>query len=94
MAKNFKKNVAEQFISTATEEPEAPKQIQGEGLNIPIGYKLVKENKSVRLQLLIRPTTKETIKKLAEAQGISVNDLINKILDEYAERKADHDRTS
>ena len=86
--KDFKKNTAEMFISTAAEEPEAPKQIQGEGVTIPIGYKLVKENKSARLQLLIRPTTKEIIKKTAEAQGISVNDLINNILDEYAERKA------
>ena len=86
MAKNFKKNTAELFISAADEPQEAPQQIQ-EGVNIPKGYKLVKENKSERMQLLVRPVVKEAIKKEAEAQGLSMNELVNGIFEEYLERK-------
>lgn len=86
MAKNFKKNPAELFISAADEvQTEAP-QAQ-EGVVIPKGYKLVKENKSERMQLLVRPATKEAIKAEAAAQGLSMNDLINNIFEEYLERK-------
>lgn len=81
--KDFKKNPVEMFIST--EEPqEAPAP---EGVTIPKGYKLVKENKSERMQLLVRPATKDAIRQAAAAQGISMNDLVNQILDEYAERQ-------
>ena len=81
--KDFKKNPVEMFIST--EEPqETPAP---EGVTIPKGYKLVKENKSERMQLLVRPATKEAIRQAAAAQGISMNDLVNQILDEYAERQ-------
>ena len=84
--KDFKKNTAELFISAA-EEQEAPQQMQDTGANIPKGYKLVKENKSERMQLLIRPTLKEAIKAEAEAQGLSMNDLVNNIFEEHLERK-------
>ena len=84
--KDFKKNTAELFISAADEPQEAPQQTQ-EGLAIPKGYKLVKEYKSERMQLLVRPATKEAIKQAAAAQGVSMNDLVNQILDEYAERQ-------
>ena len=83
--KNFK-NPAMQFISAADEEGQQETQ-QQEGVAIPKGYKLVKENKSERMQLLVRPATKEAIKKAAAAQGLSMNDLVNNILDEYAERQ-------
>lgn len=84
--KDFKKNTAELFISAADEQPEAPQQTQEE-IFVPKGYKLVKENKSERMQLLIRPATKEAIRQAAAAQGLSMNDLVNQILDEYAERQ-------
>ncbi len=84
--KDFKKNTAELFISAA-EEQEAPQQMQDTGANIPKGYKLVKENKSERMQLLIRPTLKDAIRKEADAQGLSMNDLVNNIFEEYLERK-------
>lgn len=80
--KSFK-NPAMNFIS-AVEEPQAAAQ---EGLAIPKGYKLVKENKSARMQLLIRPTIKDAIKEEAAAQGLSMNDLVNNIFEEYMERK-------
>ena len=90
--KNFK-NPAMQFISAAEEEREAPQTQpqqeaqQAAGLNIPKGYRLAPEFKSARVQLLVRPTTKEAIQKAAAAQGLSMNELINQILDEYAERQ-------
>jgi predicted HicB family RNase H-like nuclease len=87
--KNFK-NPAMQFISTADAEEQQEAQ-QQEGVTIPKGYKLVKENKSERMQLLVRPATKEAIKKAAAAQGLSMNDLVNNILDEYAERQGQYD---
>lgn len=83
--KSFKENPAMQFISSAGEEKgqEAPQIGQQEGLNIPKGYVLTQEPKSQRVQLLIRPTTKQGIKEIAEAEGLSMNELINKILEDY-----------
>ena len=73
---------------SAAEEQETPQQMQDTGVTIPKGYKLVKENKSQRMQLLVRPTLKDAIRAEAEAQGgISMNDLVNNILEEYLERK-------
>ncbi len=82
--KDFKKNPAEMFISAAEEPQTDPRQ---EGFTIPKGYRLEKEHKSARMQLLVRPATKEAIKDLADEQGLSMNDLINEILEEYLERK-------
>ena len=84
--KDFKKNAVEMFISAA-EEQEAPQQMQEAGVTIPKGYKLVKENKSQRMQLLVRPALKDAIRSEAEAQGLSMNDLVNNIFEEYLERK-------
>ena len=82
--KDFKKNTAELFISAAEEQREAP---QPAGVTIPKGYRLVKELKSERMQLLVRKATKEAIKNAAAAQGISMNDFVNTILDDYVERQ-------
>jgi len=87
--KDFKKNPAEMFISAA-EEPKAKtpaaEPVQ-EGVVIPKGYRLAPEHKSQRVQLLIKPSTKDAIKEIAEAQGLSMNELINIILEAYIERK-------
>ena len=84
--KDFKKNPAEMFISTAERQPEAA-PANTESIVVPKGYKMVREAKSQRMQLLVRPTTKDAIRKAAAAQGLSMNDLVNQILDEYAERQ-------
>lgn len=84
MKKNFK-TAAEMFISDAFEEDPTPEA--KEELNIPKGYRLAKEYKTERLQLLIRPTTRKGLKMAAEQEEISVNELINNILDEFIERK-------
>ena len=49
----------------------------------PEGYKLNPlyiETKSKRLQLLIQPSLHEKLKRKAQTEGTSVNDLVNSIL--------------
>jgi len=41
------------------------------------------ERKSVRINLLFRPSTKRNIEKLAYLKHTSTNDFINTVLDEY-----------
>ena len=82
----FKQSAAELFISAAEDKQEAAQAPQ-EDVIIPKGYKLVKENKSERMQLLVRPVIKEAIRAEAAAQGLSMNDLVNNIFEEYLERK-------
>lgn len=95
MKKNFL-TAAENFISGAElqkpiieeVEPEKPtpkRKKKAPAITIPKGYRLEKELKSERLQLLIRPTTKQALKERAAKEGISVNDLINRVLEEYTE---------
>ena len=80
MKKSFKRNDATDLFINKTEDPViVPDPAEG----IPKGYRLVPEKKSERMQLLVSPTIKETIKELADKQGTSTNDLINKILLEY-----------
>jgi len=49
---------------------------------LPDGYKLVKEPKTRRVQLLVRPTVFSEFKKIAEANNKSVNDFLNDIMEE------------
>lgn len=90
--KEFKTNPAMQFISAPEEEKATPKKTAKKeepatALTAPAGYVLKRESKSERMQLLVRPTTKQALKKLADDKGISVNDLANTIFDEYIERQ-------
>lgn len=79
-------NVASREWEVVTESSNNSTE-QVENLNIPIGYRLAPEYKSARIQLLVKPATKETIQKIATVQGLSMNELINRILDEFAERQ-------
>ena len=89
MKKDFKKSAANLFLTMPEGSGADPEQIRKEeSVNIPTGYKLVKENKSERMQLLIRPSLKEAIRKEAAAQGLSMNDLINTIFEDYIGRQA------
>lgn len=60
---------------------------QAAGVNIPSGYRLAPAFKSARIQILARPETKKAIQKEAAALGLSMNELINRILDEHVERQ-------
>lgn len=83
-------NPAERFISIPeAEEPTPQRAIPAapQGPNKPPkGYKVNPEyieTKSRRVQLLIQPSVYEAIKEKAQAQGQSVNNLINDILSDY-----------
>lgn len=79
--KTFRENInpALQFISsTVAETPTAPAEA-------PEGYKINPqyiETKSKRVQLLVKPSTVEKLRARAKAEGRSLNDLINSILEE------------
>lgn len=75
---DFKDNPAMFFI-TAPEPEEKPAEERAESFR-PAPRHM--ESKSKRLQLLIRPSTAEKLKARAGAEGTSVNDLINTILEE------------
>ena len=80
--KNFK-GAADMFFSSVKMQQEAP---QGQNnFTVPEGYKLIKESKSVRMTILIRPTVKTALKKSADSQGLSMNDLINQLIESYLE---------
>lgn len=92
--KDFKKNPAEMFMSAASdplgadaEENMDQEEDPAAGLVIPKGYKLTKETKSERMQLLVRPTLKAELKAEAAAQGLSMNDLVNNIFEEYLKER-------
>ena len=59
-------------------------------VEIPKGMRLVKENKNERVQLLMRPTTKNAIRRMAMEQDISLNEMVHRILDEYVEAHTMH----
>ena len=80
--KNFTKNATDFLING--KDPEGIKPKAGKDLvKVPEGYRLVKETKSARLQLLIRPTTKAGLKDAAAEKGISLNNLVNEIFERY-----------
>lgn len=84
--KTFKDNPALQFISTAEEEQEVtPEQKAPITAKAPEGYKLnplYVETKTRRLQLVLRPSLFNRVKKGAKQAGLSVNEYVHRILDE------------
>ena len=55
--------------------------------DVPKGYKLVPETKSARMQLLVRESTKEAVKLAADACGVSLNEMANRILDAWVDQQ-------
>ena len=87
--KTFKnaENPALQFISTPDVEAEKREITTDESGAAPSlrGFtpKLDKpETKSRRLQLLIKPSVYSAVKQIADASGLSVNEIINQILED------------
>lgn len=78
---NFHKDATDIFLSNAAKDP-----AQVNGGQIPPGYRLVREQRSARIQLLTYPDTKDALRKEAFEQGIRLNELINNIFDEYLGR--------
>lgn len=75
------------FISSMPQEetPAAPTD-SAEGFTVPEGYKLIRESKSKRLQLLVTPTIAANLKTAAAVEGISLNELCNRIFEEFLKR--------
>lgn len=89
MAKSFKKPASEFFINTSSPGEDRKQETQAatsdnlEGFTIPRGYKLTKEARSERIQLLVRPSSKELLKAEADNAGKSLNEHVNEILEDY-----------
>lgn len=50
-------------------------------------YKLVPETKSERIQLLVRPYTKTALTAIAADAELSINELINRILEDFINKE-------
>lgn len=89
MAKKNFINPAAAFISEAEQEEPIKETTTEENttddnfFEVPEGYRLRRESKTIRLQLLIRPTTKKYLKQIAEERKVSMNDLVNGILENF-----------
>lgn len=59
------------------------KGTDSEAFVAPPGYKLVREPKSRRMQLLVRPTIADGLKAAAAEKGVSLNELANMVFEEY-----------
>lgn len=95
MAKQSKqfKTPAEQFLSTSSENETVTNNDNSNSIENEIVFEFrmpssteIREKKDTRVQLLMRKTTKEAIQEEASKQGTSFNALVNKLLDQYAER--------
>ena len=77
------------FISAATPPAPAkkPKAAQVTVEGIPEGMRLVAEPKSRRVHLLMRPTAYGWLERKSQAEGISVNEAINIIIEDAKRRE-------
>lgn len=89
--KTFKnaENPALQFISTPDVEAEEREStpIESGAVEVPSlrGFTLKLEKpeiKSRRVQLLIKPSVYSAVKRIADTAGLSVNEIVNQILEE------------
>lgn len=76
MAKKF--TAAEDFFTSP-----APEETNLETYNVPKGYQLKPLPRSARVQILVTQELKDNMKAIAIREGISVNELINKVMSEY-----------
>ena len=58
-----------------------------ETFEVPAGYRLVREPKSRRMQLLVTPATAASLKDRAAQKGVSLNELANRIFEDYLRRQ-------
>lgn len=100
MGKSFKKTT-ESFISSPVEfeevklpeqeeeqkQPGEPTLEEIKKMALAKGYQLKQESKTARLQILITPSNKERIRKVAARERLSVNELLNQIIDEYLRKE-------
>lgn len=56
------------------------------GYEAPAGWKLTREARSERIQLLVRPSTKDKLKAEADAAQRSLNEYINSLLEDHIKK--------
>lgn len=85
--KSFKDNPALRFITTQTppsQEGQLPPSVEA----VPVKPNpLYVETRSKRVQLLMQPSLHRRLRAIAGQQGLSVNELIHRVLAEYADRQ-------
>ena len=88
--KTFTKSTTDLFLSTAADQKEQERKKAEEALidlPLPRGYKVIRESKSVRQQVLLRPSTRQALRDEAKRKGISTNELLNSILEKHLEEE-------
>lgn len=78
--------LAEETKAKATTKAKAKKAAPRKKKNmqeVPFGYIIAPEPKTERVPLLMKKSVRDLIKKDSEEQEISVNEVINHILEEY-----------
>lgn len=58
-----------------------------ENIEIPFGYELRPQKRTRRLQLLTIPAIYDELKRIADNEGVSVNELCNDIFMEYLKER-------
>ena len=82
--KSFKNNPALQFVSKPEPVFLDIDAIKRENDTEPTGT-MAFETKSKRVNLLLRPSLHEGLKKKAQSKGTSINNLMNVIIESYIE---------
>lgn len=85
--RGFKKSAAEMFIDSPAAENTQREAAAPDDFKVPAGYRLVREKKAIRLQLMVQERIKDAIKRQSEIEGISMNELVGSVLEKYLEEK-------
>jgi len=88
--KSFRDNPALQFMSRVEKEvndkaKEETREIKEIANSFRVAAPIAFEAKSKRFNMLMRPSVFANLKEMSEKKGTSVNDLINKIVENYIE---------
>lgn len=80
-----KKDFTDESLAFLGEDPqesteENNTELGKERMEVPEGYIMIPEPKTVHVHLLMQPTLKKRLKSEADQQGISVNEMIHRIL--------------
>lgn len=69
----------EEFLTKQSEE------VSVEDYKVPKGYRLKPLPKNERMHILVTSETRQAIKNIADRRGMSMNALLNEIIEEYVE---------
>lgn len=74
------KDASLEFLGIEDQPKEDDTELGMEKVEVPEGYYLRPEPKTVHVHLLMQPSLKARLKSEADLQGISVNEMIHRIL--------------